>query len=155
MRNDLLRSPALTTTRPRRLSLADVQAFTSPARQSGHARRRAAQRNLTAATEYILTWGRLLNRTGVLFYFLGRRDIPAQHRHLPQIARLAGSVALVSPGGEVITLYRNAHSLRDIQRKMKYRFTPGYPDIVSAEAQEEDESDAPDAADGFVLARGA
>lgn len=103
---------------------------------------RAAQRNLIGAVEYIVTWGRLIQRTGVRFYFLGRRDIPAQHRHLPQIARLEGSVALLSPDGEVITLYRNLGALRDIQRKMKYRFTPGYPvftaDVFGDEDGDED-----------------
>ncbi|HEU5345649.1 MAG TPA: hypothetical protein VFX31_12565 [Ktedonobacterales bacterium] len=120
-------APALASRRPRRLALADVQAFAAPARQTCHASRRAAQRNLAGAIDYIMAWGRPIQRTGVCFYFLGRRDIPPQHRHLPQIARLAGSVALLSPDGEVITLYRNADALREIERKMKYRFTPGYP----------------------------
>ena len=57
----------------------------------------------------------------MVFYCLRARDIPAQHRHLPQIARLAGAVVIASRAGEVITLYRNAHSLRAIQRKLKYR----------------------------------
>ncbi|HEY7850941.1 MAG TPA: hypothetical protein VIC27_12800, partial [Ktedonobacterales bacterium] len=79
-----------------------------------------------------------------------------QHRHLPAIARLAGAVVIASSDGEVITLYRNAHSLRDIERKLKYRFAPGYP-VIAADAQE-DESvapNAPDAADSFDLARSA
>lgn len=129
MRNDLRihYSATLASTqaprRPRRLALADVQTFAAPMRQTRHASLRAAQRNLAGAIDYIMAWGRLIQRTGVRFYFLGRRDIPAQHRHLPQIARLAGSVALVSPDGEVITLYRNAAALREIERKMKYRTT--------------------------------
>ncbi|MFI5278239.1 MAG: hypothetical protein ACHQ1E_13290 [Ktedonobacterales bacterium] len=147
MRNDLQHATvsgavlARAARRPRRLALADVQAFDAPVRQSRHASRRAAQRNLAGAIEYILTWGRLIQRTGVRFYFLGRRDIPAQHRHLPQIARLAGSVALVSSDGEVITLYRNVGALRDIQRKLKYRFTPRYPLIGAdrADAERDDE----------------
>lgn len=142
MRNDRQRATVsgaaliLAARRPRRLALADVQAFDTPVRHSRHASRRAAQRNLTGAAEYIVTWGRLIHRTGVAYYFLGRRDIPAQHRHLPQIARLEGSVALLSPDGEVITLYRNVGALRDIQRKMKYRFTPGYP-VIGAEVANE------------------
>jgi hypothetical protein len=146
MRNDLQRAAlsgaarTLATRRPRRLALADVQAFDAPVRQSRHASRRAAQRNLAGAIEYIVTWGRPVQRTGVCFYFLGRRDIPAQHRHLPQITRLEGSVALVSPDGEVITLYRNVGALRDIQRKLKYRFTPGYP-LIGADAADEERDD--------------
>lgn len=133
MRNDLRThramalAPAQAARHPRRLALGDVQAFAAPVHHTHHSDRRAAQRNLVGAIDYIMAWGRLIHRTGVRFYFLGRRDIPPQHRHLPQIARLAGSVALVSPDGEIITLYRNVDALRDIERKMKYRFTPGYP----------------------------
>ena len=141
MRNDLQRTAASgavlapTVRRPRRLALGDVQAFAAPVQHTHHSDRRAAQRNLVGAIDYIMAWGRLIHRTGVRFYFLGRRDIPPQHRHLPQIARLAGSVALVSPDGEVITLYRNADALREIERKMKYRFTPGYP-VIDADAED-------------------
>lgn len=146
MLNDLQRAAlsgavlALAARRPRPLALADVQAFDAPVGYSRHASRRAAQRNLTGAVEYIMTWGRPIQRTGVCFYFLGRRDIPPQHRHLPQIARLEGSVALVSADGEVITLYRNVGALRDIQRKMKYRFTPGCP-VIGADVADDDEGD--------------
>lgn len=153
MRNDLQRASVhgsasgaaltLAARRPRRLALADVQAF-APVSHSRHGSRRAAQRNLIGAVEYIVTWGRLIQRTGVRFYFLGRRDIPAQHRHLPQIARLEGSVALLSPDGEVITLYRNLGALRDIQRKLKYRFTPGYP-VFTADVFGDDVDGAEDA----------
>jgi hypothetical protein len=109
----------------------------SPARQSYHAQCRAAQRNLpSVAVAYIMAWGRLIHRTGVDFYFLGNDDIPAQHRHLPWVARLAGAVALVARDGEVITLYRHANAPRDIQRKMKYRITPGWDAIVADVAYE-------------------
>lgn len=113
--------------RARRVSLADAQASCLfPPHSTTHARRRAAQRNLADdAVEYILLWGRLIHRTGAEFYFLARKDIPAPHRHLPQVMRLSGAVVLVSLDGAVITLYRNVNSLRDIQRKMKYRIVPG------------------------------
>jgi hypothetical protein len=124
-----------------------------PVCQSGHARQRAAQRNLSATDmAYIMLWGHEVRRTGALFYCLRDKDIPAQHRHLPQIARLAGAVVLASRAGEVITLYRNAHTLRDIQRKMKYRFTPG-SEVICADMEEE--PDEADAADSLSLARGA
>ena len=111
----------------------------APIHQSGHARQRAAQRNLTPMDmQYIMLWGREVRRTGALFYCLRDKDIPAQHRHLPQIARLAGAVVLASRAGEVITLYRNAHSLRDIQRKLKYHIAPGYP-VIAADVQDEDD----------------
>jgi hypothetical protein len=123
----------------------------APVRQSGHARQRAAQRNLNAMdVQYIMLWGHEVRRTGALFYCLRAKDIPAQHRHLPQIARLAGAVVLASRAGEVITLYRNAHALRDIQRKLKWRFTPGWP-AITADVQD----DEVDEAESLYLARGA
>jgi len=109
----------------------------SPLRQSRHARRRAAQRNLTTTdVEYILTWGREIRRTGALFYCLAVKDIPAHHRRRPTIMRLAGAVVIASRDGEVITLYRNGGALRDIQRKLKYRITPGV-NLIAAEADED------------------
>lgn len=121
------------------------------ARQTGHARQRAAQRNLSATDmEYIMLWGCEIHRTGVIFYCLRDKDIPAQHRHLPQIARLAGVVVIASRAGEVITLYRQGGSTRDIQRMTKYRFTPGWPVIAADVAEDEDGQ-----ADGLDLARGA
>jgi len=122
-----------------------------PVRQSDHARQRAAQRNLSARDmQYIMLWGHEVRRTGALFYCLRARDIPAQHRHLPEIARLVGAVVLASRAGEVITLYRNAHALRDIQRKLKWRFTPGWP-AITADVQD----DEVDEAESLYLARGA
>ena len=107
----------------------------SPVPQSRHARRRAAQRNLTATdVEYILIWGREIRRTGALFYCLALKDIPAQHRRLPQVMRLVGAVVIASRDGAVITLYRNPGALRSIQRKLKYRFTPGWPCACEDEA---------------------
>ncbi len=91
-------------------------------RMSGHARQRAAQRNLAAdAVRYIMTYGRDYRRTGVTFYVLRRRDIPREDQRLPWVARLEGAVALVSSDGEVITLYRSQAAMRTILRKMKYR----------------------------------
>ena len=114
MRNDSHRS----------LAIADAQ-LPAPLRQSDHARLRSAQRNLSDGAEaYIMTWGRVFYRTGVLFYFLGEKDIPAQHRRMPEIMRLAGAVVLVSRDGEIITTYRRADASRVIQRKMKYRIIP-------------------------------
>jgi hypothetical protein len=126
-----------------RASITDVLS-PLPACQSRHARRRAAQRNLTASDmEYIMLWGREIRRTGVIFCCLRGKDIPAQHRHLPQIARLAGAVVIASPDDEVVTLYRNAHALRSIQRKLKYRFTPGWP-VIAADVDEDEDEDEED-----------
>lgn len=124
MRNDPPLARAHVSTRMpgvRRASPSDALPV-APAHHSLHALRRAAQRNLTdRAIEYVLTWGRSIQRTGVEFYFLARKDIPLQHRHLPWVMRLAGVVVLASLDGEVITLYHRPDALRAIQRKMKYR----------------------------------
>lgn len=87
-----------------------------------HARRRSARRNVAPnAVEYVLAHGRMVRRTGVRFYFLGRRDIPACDRCASWATRLEGVIVVVAPEGGVITVYRNRHGLRAIERKMKYR----------------------------------
>ena len=92
------------------------------ARLTGHARQRAAQRNLALdAVRYVITYGREFHRTGVTFFVLRRRDIPREDLRLPWVARLEGAVALVARDGAVITLYRNPAAARAILRKMKYR----------------------------------
>jgi hypothetical protein len=89
---------------------------------SRHARCRGARRNVAPdAVEYVLTHGRWIQRTGVTFYFLGRRDMPEGDRHASWASRLEGTVVLVAPDGEVVTVYRNRRALRTIERKMKYR----------------------------------
>ncbi len=131
MRNDSHRS----------LAIADAQ-LPAPLRQSDHARLRAAQRNLSAVAEaYVMAWGRVFYRTGVLFYFLGEKDIPAQHRRMPEIMRLAGAVVLTSRDGEIITTYRRADASRVIQRKMKYRLTPGWPGVTASDVADAPETD--------------
>lgn len=87
-----------------------------------HARKRSARRNVAPdAVEYVLAYGRMIQRTGVTFYFLGRRDIPPCDRCASWASRLEGAIVIVAPDGEVITLYRNRRGLRPIVRKMKYR----------------------------------
>jgi hypothetical protein len=87
-----------------------------------HARRRSARRNVAPdAVEYVLAYGRMIQRTGVMFFFLGHRDIPACDRCASWAARLEGTIVLVAPDGTVITVYRNRRGWRPIVRKMKYR----------------------------------
>ena len=87
-----------------------------------HARTRGARRNIAPdAVEYVMAYGRTIQRTGVTFYFLGRRNIPSVDRHASWASRLEGTIVLVASDGEVITLYRNRRGLRTIQRKVKYR----------------------------------
>lgn len=116
-------------------------------RFTAHARRRAAQRNLPLdALRYIMTYGREIQRTGVTFFALARRDIPPEDLRLPWIARLEGAVALVSGDGAVITLYRDPTSFRAILRKVKYYaprrahlrddWSPACPDDIAADGEE-------------------
>jgi hypothetical protein len=87
-----------------------------------HAERRVARRNIPpAALEYVLTHGRRIQRTGVTFYFLGRRDVPAADRQVSWVSQLEGTVILMSADGAILTVYRHRKALPTIRRKMKYR----------------------------------
>ena len=103
-----------------------------------HARCRGARRNVAPdAVEYVLAHGRMVRRTGVMFFFLGRRDIPVRDRCANWATRLEGTIVVVARDGSVITVYRNRHGLHPIARKMKYRLferEPGSGDAVSATA---------------------
>lgn len=99
-----------------------------PARYSYHALCRAARRNVVPdAIDYVLTHGRHTRRTGVTFYFLGWRDMPKADRVRSWAARLEGTVVLVGPDGEIITVYRNRQAWHTIQRKLKYRIAEYLP----------------------------
>lgn len=101
-----------------------------------HAERRTARRNITQeALEYVLTYGRRLQRTGVTFYFLGRRDVPPADRQASWATRLEGTVVLMSSEGEIITAYRHRKALPTIRRKTKYRLdSPGMKTIGRGDA---------------------
>jgi hypothetical protein len=89
-----------------------------------HARRRAARRNVAPdEVDYVLAYGRMIQRTGAMFYFLGRRDIPPCDRRASWASRLEGSIVIVAPDGAVITIYRNRRGLHTIARKMKYQLS--------------------------------
>jgi hypothetical protein len=98
----------------------------SPARFSLHALLRAARRNVVPdAIEYVLTYGRVLHRTGITFHFLAARDVPTEDRRAAWSARLVGTVVLVGADGGIITVYRNRRALPAIRRKLKYRIAVG------------------------------
>jgi hypothetical protein len=87
-----------------------------------HARKRGARRNVAPdAAAYVVAHGRALHRTGVMFYFLGRRDIPRCDRSANWAARMEGTIVIVATGGVVITVYRDRRGFRAIARKLKYR----------------------------------
>ena len=87
-----------------------------------HARIRCAQRRVDADSfEFIKKHGRKIRRTGVTFFFLGKRDIPKKLRHQDQFAKLEGSVLLVGSDGVLITAFRNKQALKTILKKPKHR----------------------------------
>jgi hypothetical protein len=91
---------------------------------SRHARQREAQSNLSDRDlELVRRYGVLEHRTGVRFYFVGRREVQ-RYRHVePRIAKLHDIVLIVSSDGRmVITVYRNRNALKEIRRKSKTRF---------------------------------
>ena len=97
-----------------------------------HARRRGARRNVAPdAVEYVLAHGRMLQRTGVMFFFLGRRDIPPCDRCASWAARLEGVIVIVGSNGDIITVYRNRRGLHHIARKMKYRLFANQRDATT------------------------
>lgn len=89
---------------------------------SAHAIEQAAKRNFSVEEiYYALQHGQRIYRTGIVFYFLGCRNIPKADRRDSHITRLVGTTLLVSHNRELITVYRNPDGLRDIKRKLKHR----------------------------------
>ena len=90
---------------------------------SGHALRRMAQRNFSFdEVNYIIRHGRRIRRTGIIFCFLGGKDIPDEDRKRDEYTRLEGSTVLmhVNHGTiSVITVYQNKSALKTIRRKIK------------------------------------
>lgn len=85
-----------------------------------HARKRCAQRNLSADdVQFCMQFGTHLRRTGVTFIVLRGRDIPPCFRHQAKYARLEGAVVVID-GETVVTAYRNRAALPRLRKKMKY-----------------------------------
>lgn len=85
-----------------------------------HAHQRVCQRRISPAhLAYVMDYGRVIYKTGVLFYFLGYKDLPVGHRHSPAVQRLVGITVVASEKGQVITAYKSAKGLRQINRKSK------------------------------------
>ena len=88
-----------------------------------HATKRAAQRNLSKSDlEYILHHGTKCHKAGACFYFLAGKDIPPEDRKENGIARLEGTIVVLSPGEKtIVTVYRNrSHGLKSIRHKRDY-----------------------------------
>jgi hypothetical protein len=91
---------------------------------SRHGRQRAAQSNLSGDdVDLVRRYGVLEHRTGVRFYFIGRREVERYRHAAPRLVKLHDIVMIVSQDGDtVITVYRNRHALKHIRRKSKINF---------------------------------
>lgn len=74
---------------------------------SNHAWQRMAQRNVSLEDiRFVLEHGRKFHRAGVIFFHLGKCDIP--HTKRRQAARLEGTVVVLSHKvATIVTVYRN------------------------------------------------
>ncbi|MCS7158702.1 MAG: DUF4258 domain-containing protein [Blastocatellia bacterium] len=88
-------------------------------RISRHAAQRLAQRGISLGDVHlVLRLGRRLHRTGVIFYFFGRRQIPRGLER--ELERLEGTTLIVADG-RLITAYRNKRAIAEIKKKPKRR----------------------------------
>jgi hypothetical protein len=88
-----------------------------------HATKRSAQRNIPIdSVDYIIDHSKPVYRSGVIFYYLRDRDIPARDWLYPQIARLAGTAVILSQDRKtIITLWRDRKKgMKYIRRKKRY-----------------------------------
>lgn len=92
---------------------------------SKHGRQRGAQSNLSNDDiELVRRYGVLEHRTGVRFYFVGRREVKRFRDAEPRLVKLHDIVMIVSRDDAiVITVYRNRNALKDIRRKSKVRWS--------------------------------
>lgn len=92
-----------------------------------HARRRMAQRNLSLSdVTLVLRWGRRMYRTGVKFFFLGKRDVPRGRER--EFEHLVGAT-IVAAQNCVVIAYRNHAALSRIKRKLKWRLPDRQADL--------------------------
>ena len=84
-----------------------------------HSQTRMAQRGISPADiAFVRDYGRLTHKTGVQFYFLGRRDIPDAMRRA--FGHLEGTTLIVAADGRVmVTCYRDRTAIAEIKRKDK------------------------------------
>lgn len=84
-----------------------------------HGETRMAQRGISEADlAFVCEHGRVTYKTGVRFYFLGRRDIPAALRR--RFGHLEGLTLIVAADAPVmVTCYRDRGAIAEIKRKDK------------------------------------
>ncbi len=100
-----------------------THSYNSQTQISDHAQKRCAQRNLTQdEVDFIITYGRRVRRTGVIFCQLRRRDLPDDLEGSHPYYRLVGSTVVLSNcGHHVLTAYRDERAFHRDNRKTKYR----------------------------------
>ena len=101
-----------------------------PLSYTKHAKKRMAQRNISKSDIWVaMRYGQKLHRTGIIFFFLGKNDIP--EIMLKTLEGLEGITVLLDPNNtEVITVYRNRDALRNIKRKTKHALPNPYLERV-------------------------
>ena len=89
---------------------------------SRHARQRGAQSNLNERdVDLLRKYGVLEHRTGVRFYFVGKREVERYRLVEPRLAKLHDLVVVASKDDrKIITIYRNRKALKGIRRKPKH-----------------------------------
>ena len=86
--------------------------------------RRCAQRNVPSEVmDFVRRNGQKSHKTGIVFFFLGKRDIPENLRGIDAYAKLEGMTLLESRDGQLITAYQNRYVYRKIRKKPKHRIT--------------------------------
>jgi len=88
-------------------------------RHSAHSQVRAAQRGISERKLAIaLAHGEALHRQGLIFYILGRHNIPEELER--EASQLENTIVLVDDNtGMVLTCYRNSNPFKYIRRKGK------------------------------------
>ena len=80
---------------------------------SKHAIIRAQQRSISReAIAFALSFGKRVQRQSAVFYFLGKRYIPAEFSRDPKVRRWEGTTVVMSSDEEsILTVYRNRAGL--------------------------------------------
>ena len=87
-----------------------------------HAEHRTARRNIPPdALEYVLTYGRRIQRYSRDLLFLGQARYARADRQVSWVTQLEGTVVFMSGDGAMLTVYRHRKALPTICRKLKYR----------------------------------
>lgn len=84
-----------------------------------HALLRMAQRNISKADVLrVIKVGEKIHRTGVVFFFMGNKNIPDGKEKT--FESLVGTT-VIQFGNKIRTVYRNSKAIRKIKRKPKRR----------------------------------